>query len=682
MNKLLLEKHEVPMSFKLAPGEIPLSGYTIRHGLGLGGFGEVYLAVSDSGKEVALKRIHRNLDIEMRGANQCLNLRHPNLVSLFDIRQEDEQQGWIVMEFVEGDTLNEILERSPKGLPVDDVRRWFGQIGAAVDYLHRHGIVHRDLKPANIFVQNGFVKIGDYGLSKFLSSSRRAGHTQSVGTFHYMAPEIGRGEYGREVDVYALGIILYEMLTGQVPFDGESSQEIIMKHLTSDPDLSRLPEPFRHVVGLALAKDPRDRFATVSDMLSELGIRIDSSGMATVESLPNQTREAIPAANDNELTLPTRYYREPIANAVAAMLGNFQKSVEAVPFGTTIFVGVILLVIYAMLANGFFVTRSLLLGGGCYAVYYVFWYSTVGYRLPKPSKTTKLEVSGVPEPPAVGSAPLHQSMAVKAIPASAPIARPWDKKPKPAGLRYRAFPFHEWQAEQRVRLADAPWSERWSEWSKSNLRAAGCLTVLGVLGYLITLATNPIWSQSADFLAVGVWTACMTCFTSWTILFFSKTWERQPEDSLLYRFVLLGSGLALGFVGWGLSEFLLVPWDSISLASELDANRRTIFGDFPKHRLWPGFYDDRMPQWPAFVGYFGLLMGGIRWWRQADILRKSRFSIFGSIWTVVVATIVHAIIYFPSPWCLFVAGGTSVLVQLSTRTVNSKDRPRYVIARS
>ncbi len=99
------------------------------------------------------------------------------------------------------------------------------------------------------------VKVGDYGLSKYISETRRGGHTESVGTFHYMAPEVGRGEYGREIDIYALGVICLSC-HGQLPFDGESSHEIIMKHLTATPDLSRLSEPYRNVIARALAKDP------------------------------------------------------------------------------------------------------------------------------------------------------------------------------------------------------------------------------------------------------------------------------------------------------------------------------------------------------------------------------------------------------------------------------------------
>jgi Protein kinase domain len=136
--------------------------------------------------------------------------------------------------------------------------------------LHEHGIVHRDLKPGNLFIENGIVKIGDYGLSKFISASRRSGQTVSIGSVHYMAPEMSQGRYGKEVDQYALGIILCEMLTGRVPFDGESQGEILMKHLTADPELGRLTEPYRSVVARLLDKDPRNRYPAVQDLLAEL----------------------------------------------------------------------------------------------------------------------------------------------------------------------------------------------------------------------------------------------------------------------------------------------------------------------------------------------------------------------------------------------------------------------------
>src|SRR5262245_48273879 len=258
------------MKFTYRSGEQPLQGYTLRRGLGRGGFGEVYLAVSDGGKEVALKLVQRHLNVELRGVGQCLNLKHPHLVTLYDIRKAENDDNWIVMEYVAGETLDPVLARHPQGMPEQEGLVWLQGIGDGVAHRHDHGLGHRDLKPGNLFLENGVVKIGDYGLSKFISVSRRSGQTESVGTVHYTAPEMSLGRYGKEVDQYALGIILYEMLTGTVPFDGESPGEILMKHLTAVPDLGALAEPYRSVVARLLDKDPQRRYPSVQDLLAAL----------------------------------------------------------------------------------------------------------------------------------------------------------------------------------------------------------------------------------------------------------------------------------------------------------------------------------------------------------------------------------------------------------------------------
>ena len=260
------------MRFSYSSGSRPLNGYTIKRGIGVGGFGEVYFALNDAGKEVALKKIQRNLDIELRGVGYCLNLKHVNLISLWDIQTNEFGESWVVMEYVPGPSLRDVVEANPTGMPLDEVKRWFVSTASGVAYLHEHGIVHRDLKPGNVFCDQDarVIKIGDYGLSKFISCSNRSGQTEAVGTFHYMAPEIGKGEYGKEIDIYAVGVILYEMLTGEVPFEGESTQEIIMKHLTMDPDLSRLPEQYHRVIGKSLRKDPQKRYSSIAEMVRDL----------------------------------------------------------------------------------------------------------------------------------------------------------------------------------------------------------------------------------------------------------------------------------------------------------------------------------------------------------------------------------------------------------------------------
>lgn len=295
MNGLMVERHEQKtengqkgphLGFSYQSGDRPLEGYSIKRGLGAGGFGEVYYAVSDGGKEVALKLVQRHLDVELRGVSQCLNLKHPNLVTTFDVRQTESGESWIVMEYLAGDNLQGRVHRSPNGLPIAECLHWMAGIAGAVDYLHQHGIVHRDLKPANIFGENGIVKLGDYGLSKFISTSRRSGHTESVGTVHYMAPEISTGNYGRGIDIYAAAVIAYELFTGAVPFDGETAGEILMKHLTAAPDLSLLSPQLRPIFEKALAKKPEDRYDSVGEFFQQIKTIVT----------PVAAREAAPTA--------------------------------------------------------------------------------------------------------------------------------------------------------------------------------------------------------------------------------------------------------------------------------------------------------------------------------------------------------------------------------------------------
>ncbi len=256
-----------PYRFVFGSGARPLDGYTIKRGIGRGGFGEVYYAVSDAGKEVALKLITRNLEIERRGVLHCMNLKSPHLITIFDLRTSDEGDTFVIMEYVAGPSLASILAEHPHGLPLPEVRAWLKGLVEGVSYLHDHGIVHRDLKPANLFLEEGVVKIGDYGLSKSIATSNDAALTENVGTCHYMAPEISRGKYHKPIDIYATGVILYEMLTGALPFEGETAQEVLWKHLTDQPDLSKAPEPYRSILRRTLAKDPNHRPARPEDLL-------------------------------------------------------------------------------------------------------------------------------------------------------------------------------------------------------------------------------------------------------------------------------------------------------------------------------------------------------------------------------------------------------------------------------
>jgi hypothetical protein len=257
------------MKFTYRWGQRPLEGYTIKRGLGRGGFGEVYFAVSDGGKEVALKLVRGHTETELRGIANCLNLKHPNLVHLFDLKVDAVGDRWLIMEYIQGESLSTILNRTPRGIPEAQAREWFLQAARAVAYLHDHAVVHRDIKPANLFVENGIVKLGDYGLSKSVSHSQHA-QSSNVGTIHYMAPEVASGAYSKQIDIYACGVMLYEMLTGEVPFKGESWAEIAIKHQTDLPDMSRVPAAYVPILEKALNKKADRRFGDVGQMISAI----------------------------------------------------------------------------------------------------------------------------------------------------------------------------------------------------------------------------------------------------------------------------------------------------------------------------------------------------------------------------------------------------------------------------
>jgi len=254
-------------SFQYKHGDRPLEGYTIQRAAGRGGFGEVYYAVSDSGREVALKAVMGYEQIELRGISQCMNLKNPHLVTIFDVKYNDQGRPFVIMEYVAGPSLRQLLDDSPAGIGTQKTAFFLREIAKGLTFLHECGIVHRDLKPGNIFYENGYVKIGDYGLSKAISPTQHSGQTVTVGTVHYMAPEIGVGKYDRSIDIYALGACLYEMLTGTVPFIGASPSEILMKHLSAEPDVAGIAEPFATVIKKAMAKDPSQRYQSVQEMV-------------------------------------------------------------------------------------------------------------------------------------------------------------------------------------------------------------------------------------------------------------------------------------------------------------------------------------------------------------------------------------------------------------------------------
>lgn len=280
------------MAYTFRHGDRPLDGMTVQRAVGRGGFGEVYYALSDAGKQLALKYLRDNPDVELRGIAHVMNLKSPHLITIYDVRTSIEGDPFVIMEYVSGPSLRDVMSAEPEGFSAEKAAFFLNGIAQGLSYLHERGIVHRDLKPGNIFYDDGYVKIGDYGLSKHISVSQHSGNTVSVGTVHYMAPEIGSGSYTKAIDIYSLGIILYEMLTGRLPFNGSSMGEILMRHLNDNPDLRGLPEGFAPIISKALAKDPKERYENVDAMvdavvnLGQIEARMSAFDPKTLTSVP------------------------------------------------------------------------------------------------------------------------------------------------------------------------------------------------------------------------------------------------------------------------------------------------------------------------------------------------------------------------------------------------------------
>lgn len=283
------------MAYTFKHGDRPLEGITIQRAVGRGGFGEVYFALTDAGKQVAAKYLRDNPEIELRGIANVMNLKSPHLITIYDVKNAPGGEPFVLMEYVSGPSLRELMNAHPDGMGVAKAAFFLDGIARGLEYLHERGIVHRDLKPANIFFDDGYVKIGDYGLSKHMAVSKHSGQTVSVGTVHYMAPEIGSGSYTKAIDVYALGVILYEMLTGRLPFTGSSIGEVLMRHISERPNLGGIPEPFATAIGRALVKDPQGRWDGVREMADHVLNAPEIRGLVTrldVSQLSQVPRDA------------------------------------------------------------------------------------------------------------------------------------------------------------------------------------------------------------------------------------------------------------------------------------------------------------------------------------------------------------------------------------------------------
>jgi serine/threonine-protein kinase len=265
-------------------GEVLADRYEVEELVGAGGMSSVYRAHDTLlDRKVALKVMHLQYGEDpeyverfRREARSVAALSHPNVVTVID-RGEHEGRQFIVFEYVDGENLKQLIRRRGPA-PVASALELTVQVASALSFAHRQGLVHRDVKPQNVLLNgDGTAKVTDFGIARSLDVQHGVTQTGTVlGTSDYIAPEQAQGlDVDEQTDVYALGVVSYELLTGDVPFPGESFVAVAMRHINDPPPPLRdkrpdVPPRVEAAVQRAMAKDPRDRFPTMAAFADEL----------------------------------------------------------------------------------------------------------------------------------------------------------------------------------------------------------------------------------------------------------------------------------------------------------------------------------------------------------------------------------------------------------------------------
>ncbi|MDI7741614.1 Stk1 family PASTA domain-containing Ser/Thr kinase [Lysinibacillus fusiformis] len=290
--------------------------YKILDLIGGGGMSNVYLAHDMIlNRDVAVKILRYDAANEeefhrrfQREALSATSLTHPNIVSIYDVG-EDQDMHYIVMEYIKGKTLKQYINEFSPLTPARSVQI-MKQLTSAIAHAHENQIIHRDIKPQNILVDHeGDVKVTDFGIATSLTATSYTKTNSVIGTVHYLSPEQARGGTAtNQSDIYALGIVLYELLTGELPFSGESAVSIALKHLqTETPSIRALdasiPQSLENVVLKATAKNPLHRYASVEEMEEDLQTVLSPSRS-------NEKKFAPPIDDDETKAMPV--IKEPL----------------------------------------------------------------------------------------------------------------------------------------------------------------------------------------------------------------------------------------------------------------------------------------------------------------------------------------------------------------------------------
>ncbi|WP_367925568.1 Stk1 family PASTA domain-containing Ser/Thr kinase [uncultured Ruthenibacterium sp.] len=258
--------------------------YMIEQLLGSGGMANVYKGHDlQTGRTVAIKVLREefleNTDLVRRFKNESKAisvLDHPNIVKVYDVNMTGNVQ-YIVMEYIDGITLKEYMEYRAQPLTYKETLHFVTQVLLALHHAHEKGIVHRDVKPQNIMLlSNGSIKVMDFGIARFSRSESQTMTDKAIGSVHYISPEQARGDTtDAKADIYSVGVMMYEMLSGKLPFDSDSPVSVAIKQISDTPTPLRelnaaVPEALEAITNRAMAKDPRDRYPSARAMLADL----------------------------------------------------------------------------------------------------------------------------------------------------------------------------------------------------------------------------------------------------------------------------------------------------------------------------------------------------------------------------------------------------------------------------
>lgn len=344
----------------LSKGQKINDRYEIIKMIGEGGMANVYLANDNIlERKVAIKVLRGDLSNDekfirrfKREALSVSNLSHPNIVEVYDVGEEDGNY-YIVMEYIEGKTLKQLLQKRG-ALTLPEVIDIMSQLTDGLSHAHEAYIIHRDIKPQNIMIEdNGLVKITDFGIAMALNSTQLTQTNSVMGSVHYLPPEQANGKGSTiKSDIYSLGILMYELLAGSVPFKGDTAVEIALKHMKEKmPSIRKqnptIPQSVENIVLKATAKNPKNRYDSVREMYNDLQTAMEKDNEKRLvyeypENDLEETKVIAPIAKESKKTIVDK----PLDQEEDSTTSNEKNEKNKLP----IILAIILLVILIVLA--------------------------------------------------------------------------------------------------------------------------------------------------------------------------------------------------------------------------------------------------------------------------------------------------------------------------------------------